>query len=356
MSGIPAEHFTIHEWLELVCDAVAQLPEFQRDVVWKPDKAVKFLDAILENRPVSCLLVLKVRADGVAPFDPRPIEGATPSSDRPIEYLILDGQQRITALWKALMESEENRRYFVSYAHPKVPKNKIHSLVRRKWQDDPKKCLQRGFVPVALLRHTQQPDDRKHVTDWIDDALSDDQGKALIQKQRDLEGWISNHSEQIRNFEIPHLLMPDSTSPSQAISTFVESNTSSLNLKKFDIAAAETLAQNNDSLRNGRETAWSSIAGLDRYIDLPTLGDLILKVACLRSSLDPVESNYAKPAVLKDVAKGLDEIIGESVGLWTCLRKIGSGIVGDSRVWSRFVCFRLCSDTCQMHHLPGDPC
>ena len=32
MSGIQAEHFTIHEWLGLVSDAVAQLPEFQRDV------------------------------------------------------------------------------------------------------------------------------------------------------------------------------------------------------------------------------------------------------------------------------------------------------------------------------------
>lgn len=71
MSGIQAEHFTIHEWLGLVSDAVAQLPEFQRDVVWKPDRVVKFLDAILENRPVGCLLVLKVRPAGAAPFDPR---------------------------------------------------------------------------------------------------------------------------------------------------------------------------------------------------------------------------------------------------------------------------------------------
>ena len=309
MSGIPAEHFTIHKWLHLVRDAVAQLPDFQRDLVWKPDRVVKFLDAILENRPVGCLLVLKVRADGVAPFDPRPIDGAHPSSDRPIEYLILDGQQRITALWQALVEPKDHRRYFVSYADPKVPKDKVQSILRRRWQDDPKKCLQRGVVPISLLRYTQRADDRKHVTNWIDTALADDDGKAPIAKQRDLEGWISHHSEQLRAFEIPHLLMPDSTAASQAINTFVESNTSSLKLKKFDIAVAETLALKNDSLRTGREKVWTSISGLRRYLDLPTVGDLILKVACLRSGLEPVESNYNREVVLKDVSKRLDEII-----------------------------------------------
>ena len=338
MSGIPAKHFTIHEWLGLVSDAVAQLPEFQRDVVWKPDRVAKFLDAILENRPVGCLLVLKVRAEGVAPFDPRPIEGAEPSSDRPIEYLILDGQQRITALWKALMESEENRRYFLTYADPNFPRNKIQHMVRRKWHDDPKKCLSRGVVPIALLQYTQQCRDREHVTDWIDEALEDDEGKAPLKEQRDLEGWISRHSEQLRNFGIPHLLMPDTTTPSQAINTFVESNTSSLKLRKFDIAVAEALALNDDNLRAAREKAWNSIPALRRYIDLPTVGDLILKVACLRSSLDPVESNYDRKVVLKDVAEGLDEIIG---GIGWVVELLESDRIWDSRRLPSVVPFRV---------------
>ena len=129
------------------------------------------------------------------------------------------------------------------------------------------------------------------------------------QKKRRLEAWISSHSEQVRNFDIPHLLMPDTTTPSQAINTFVQSNTSSLNLRKFDIAVAETLALERDSLRRGRGRVWDELPGLRRYIDLPTVGDLILKVACLRSGLEPVESHYARPPVLKDVADRLDNIL-----------------------------------------------
>ena len=340
MSGITAEHFKVHDWLGLVSDAVAQLPEFQRDVVWKPDKVVKFLDAILEDRPVGCLLVLKVRPDAMTPFSPRPVEGASPSSDRPIEYLILDGQQRITALWKSLMEVEETRRYFLVYAEddPDFAKGKVKALSKRKWQEDPKKCLERGVVPVALLKHTQEPADRKHVTEWIDAALADGEGKAAIQEQRDLEGWISRLSEQLRNFDIPHLLMPDSTSPSQAINTFIESNTSSLKLKKFDIAVAETLAQNNDSLRAARQKAWKEVPGLARYVDLPTLGELVLKVGCLRSGLDPVQSNYNRPDVLKDVADGLDEIID---GIGWVVQLLEADRIWDSRRLPSVVPFRV---------------
>ena len=338
MTGIPAEHLTIHEWLERVSDAVAQLPEFQRDVVWKPDRVAKFLDAILENRPVGCLLVLKVRPDGVAPFCPRPIEGAMPSSDRPIEYLILDGQQRITALWRALMESEEKRRYFIPYSDPTAPRSKIQSIVRKEWQDDPKECLRRGLIPIALLRYTPKPDDRKHVTNWIDDALTNDDGTVAIKRQRELEGWISTHSEQIRNFRIPHLLMPDSTTPSQAINTFVESNISSLKLRKFDIAVAETLALKNPSLRSARGRVWNGISGLDRYLDLPTVGDLLLKVACLRSGLDPVESNYDKPNVLADVAGKLEEI---AKGISWVVELLEEDRIWDSRRLPSVVPFRV---------------
>lgn len=342
MSGIRADHFTIHEWLGLVNDAVAQLPEFQRDVVWKPDRVAKFLEAILHDRPVGCLLVLKVK--GEVPFDPRPIEGAQPTSDKPIEYMILDGQQRITALWKTLMESDEDRRYFLRYfEHHKKgtlagDDVEIRQMIRRQWQDDPKKCLERGVVPVSLLRHTQEPEERLHVSDWIDEALVDDEGKGSLKKRRDLEGWIWKHSEQLRNFVIPHLPMAYSTAPSQAISTFIESNTSSAKLKKFDIVVAEMLAREDHNLREAREKAWNNIPGLSRYIDLPTAGELILKVACLRSGFDPVESNYRREDVLDDVAYGLEEILA---GIGWVVELLESDRIWDSRRLPSVVPFRV---------------
>lgn len=325
MSGIRAEHFTVQRWLELVNDATAQLPEFQRDIVWKQDRTVKFLNAILQDRPVGCLLVLKIAPTGDAPFNPRPIEGSKPSSDKPIEYLILDGQQRVTALWNALMETSEGRTFFISYSSTDAPE--VTSMARAKWHKDPKKCFDQGLIPISLLRYTRKPEDRQEVNAWVDNALADDEGRVVTAEQRNLEGWIADHSEQIRNFEIPHLAMPDHTTPSQAIDTFIQSNTSSLKLKKFDIATAESLVEKHPNLRESRRRAWEEISGLKNYIDLPTIGDLLLKVACLRSDLPPVESNYSKPIVLNDVAKNLDEII-EGIG-WVV------GLLRQDRIFDR---------------------
>ena len=201
------------------------------------------------------------------------------------------------------------------------------------------------------LRYTRKTEDQKHVTDWIDAALSDEEGKAQVRMQRDLERWIADHSEQLRTFEIPHLPMPDNTEPDQAINTFVESNTSSLKLKKFDIAVAETLALRNDSLRSARQRTWDDVPGLKRYLDLPTVGDLILKVACLRSGVDPVESHYNREAVLRDVADSLESIIG---GIRWVVQLLETDRIWDSpRLPSvvPFACFLPYTETCRRSRL-----
>ena len=265
MSGFHAEHFTVEEWLKHVNNATAQLPEFQRDVVWKPKTVTKFLQAILENRPVGCLLVLKVKPNEDAPFDPRPIEGANPSTDSSIQYLILDGQQRITALWNALTMEDQPTKYFMKYSTTDTDSVEIVSLTKSRIPKTPKKCFEKGLVPLSLLKFSHQPDERKNVTDWINEALSENGKRVDYEEQGKLGGWISQHSERLRNFAIPHIMMPDDTTETQAIDTFVQSNTSALNLKKFDIVTAVSLAEKNPNLRNSRERAWNELTELRNF-------------------------------------------------------------------------------------------
>ena len=341
MSGIRADHFNVTKWLNMVDDGTAQLPEFQRDFVWKPDKTVKFLNAILEERPVGFLLVLKVNAAGDPPFNPRVIEGATTRSDKAIEYLILDGQQRITSLWNALTDkSPRGRRFFVSCsASPDFPRGFVTWINPRKWHDDPKACLREGFIPISLLRHTGSPQGRTNVASWVDSALADDSGNVNVLKQRKLEGWISDCGERLRTFDIPHLLMPEDTEPSKAIETFIEANTTSVNLKKFDIATAQNLASDGTTnLRHARELAFDSIDGLDQYIDTPTAGDLILKIACLRSGFSPVESRFRDARVLEDVNNNYNEIIA---GIGWVVELLQDDCIWDRRRLPSIVPFRV---------------
>lgn len=77
-----------------------QLPEFQRNWVWDDDHVKGILTSISQSYPVGALMLLQTGNEGVR-LKARPITGA-PESTAP-EQLILDGQQRLTALYQALM-------------------------------------------------------------------------------------------------------------------------------------------------------------------------------------------------------------------------------------------------------------
>lgn len=79
----------------------SQLPEFQREWVW-PDRNIAALIASISlGYPVGTLMML--RTGGSVKFKERPVEGASFSASVKPERLILDGQQRITSLYRALM-------------------------------------------------------------------------------------------------------------------------------------------------------------------------------------------------------------------------------------------------------------
>jgi hypothetical protein len=73
------------------------LPEFQRDFVWSPAKVVELLDSVSRGWPVGSLLLLR----GPQPFEAKSIDQA-PSLRGDVDVFVLDGQQRITALYHAL--------------------------------------------------------------------------------------------------------------------------------------------------------------------------------------------------------------------------------------------------------------
>lgn len=77
-----------------------QLPDFQRGWVWDDEHIISLLASISRGFPVGAIMTLS--AGGDVKFVPRPIEGVSGISDVPQEFL-LDGQQRLTSLYQALL-------------------------------------------------------------------------------------------------------------------------------------------------------------------------------------------------------------------------------------------------------------
>src|SRR5438552_12370224 len=78
------------------------LPNFQRDFVWRRDEVADLLRSILRRYFVGSLLLLRCDPQD-PPFAPEFLRGADPPAKNPRpELLVLDGQQRLTALLYAL--------------------------------------------------------------------------------------------------------------------------------------------------------------------------------------------------------------------------------------------------------------
>ena len=82
-----------------------QLPDFQRDWIWDDYRIRSLLASVSQAFPIGAVLTLAV--GGKNSLKPRPIEGVNPAEDAGTpNTLILDGQQRLTALFQSLKSEQ----------------------------------------------------------------------------------------------------------------------------------------------------------------------------------------------------------------------------------------------------------
>jgi hypothetical protein len=80
-----------------------QLPDFQRGWVWDDDRIRSLLASVSVSFPIGAVMLLETGGENVR-FKPRPLTGTNDQlADITPETLILDGQQRLTSLYQALM-------------------------------------------------------------------------------------------------------------------------------------------------------------------------------------------------------------------------------------------------------------
>lgn len=80
-----------------------QLPDFQRGWVWDDERIRSLIASVSVSFPIGAVMLLQTGGEHVR-FKPRPLAGTHPRlREISPETLILDGQQRLTSLYQALM-------------------------------------------------------------------------------------------------------------------------------------------------------------------------------------------------------------------------------------------------------------
>ena len=106
-----AQDRTLGVWFQNIQQGLLKLPRFQRFEAWDRGRITSFLNTIINNLPVGVALALEVA--GKEKFISRYIATSEPSILGPITQHLLDGQQRLTAFWRAVHNNYEWETFFV---------------------------------------------------------------------------------------------------------------------------------------------------------------------------------------------------------------------------------------------------
>ena len=303
--GMEARNRSLPDWFTRIRTGQLALPRFQRFESWGHAEVVTLLDSVIRGRPVGSALVLET--GDKEPFVSRPMAGAPEPTERTTEHL-LDGQQRLTALWKALKDHYEDRTYFALL----TPESEDESLAisvgrwmnngRRFpiWADQPKEQLRRGLVPMALLNPGIKP---QKIGKWCDLATDS------LEESRDTQWLLEPLQTAVRKANLPFLALPVETSPDDAIDVFIKMNTTSVQLSAFDIIVAQLEGETDRSLHDLGESLRAAVPTAERY--LPISG-LVLQVAALREDRPPTTASFRRlyvrrlPDEWEAIERGID--------------------------------------------------
>ena len=81
-----------------------QLPDFQRGWVWDDERIKSLLASVSASFPIGAVMLLQAGGEHIR-FKPRPLAGTDEALHEEPETLVLDGQQRLTSLYQALMSA-----------------------------------------------------------------------------------------------------------------------------------------------------------------------------------------------------------------------------------------------------------
>ncbi len=290
------------DWFHRIKTRQITLPRFQRGIAWSRQQTSDLLTTVLRSLPSGATLILEV--GDKEKFPSRTMANA-PETGSKVNEQLLDGQQRLTAIWQSLGDYYPDRTYLVGFkndpnqdnSHQDNPDKRIPYVsaqarwTNRKgdryplWVDTPLDCWERGFIPLRLL----QPEDiQETIDEWIERAIPKNSNDRHNQ-YRKINHTISNLRTKVREFNLPYLSLPFDTPRAVALDVFIKLNTSSVRLTPYDIVVARV---ENETSKSLREYEGEILKSVPRAKEYAYIQNLILDITALRQNRVASISGY----------------------------------------------------------------
>ena len=258
---------TLQDILKNIGTGKIQLPDFQRGWVWDDNHIKSLLASVAVSYPIGAVMLYETGNPDVR-FKPRLVEGVEQNGDKKPEWLILDGQQRLTSLFQSLMKNHPvntkdargksiDRWYYLHIptaldsiadmedAIRSIPKDKIVRNFRNEIVEDystPEFECQSEIFPLPLLFNIVE------LTNWQMRYIQADPEKS---KER-METW-NNFTQNIiyrfQQYQLPLIKMFKETPKEAVCQVFEKVNTGGVSLNVFELLTA-TFAADEYNLRD----------------------------------------------------------------------------------------------------------
>lgn len=105
MESFDSTKISLTELLKSADKGKIQLPDFQRGWVWDDNHIKGILASVAKSFPIGAIMLLETGNETVR-FKTKPVEGVKNAGGVKPDYLLLDGQQRLTSLYQAIVTNE----------------------------------------------------------------------------------------------------------------------------------------------------------------------------------------------------------------------------------------------------------
>lgn len=247
-----------------------QLPDFQRPWKWDVDRIQSLLASIAKGFPVGVVMTLETGSDEVN-FAVRPLSGARESNTNP-DFLLLDGQQRLTSLYQSLFSRDP-----VDSCDPRGKVMKGYFYIRVAESIDPDMDMEDDAIFfVKEDRVVRANFDRDVVADYSDMEKEIAAGVFPLNKILDtsyirkysrlfhqshpdsddmLDEFFDGPLKQLSEYKVPVIELSNTTKREAVCTVFEKVNTGGVALNVFELLTATFAAGSADFRLNDDWTA-----------------------------------------------------------------------------------------------------
>jgi uncharacterized protein with ParB-like and HNH nuclease domain len=286
--------------LSSIVEGALKLPSFQRDFKWKPSQIVKLLDSIQKKHPAGSLLFLEVNPRKKMIKD-EPFKYSGVNDEVPADYLVLDGQQRLTSCY-CVFHNKGTKTYFLNLSSFYIELKTTgfdesidfeNHITVKKYTPQPDQYLYSNhLLPLSFLKSKTEM--REKISSYKMNLREINYDINFINfLETKLEGYL----DPFFDYRFPVIILPKTLELDAVCKVFQSINTTGLKLSAFDICVARFMVDG-INLKDKIKIALENNPNLKPILDSDET--LVLQTIALLADKSPKKNKLAENLLSAD--------------------------------------------------------